>query len=483
MKTLKYLFLLIVLAGNYFAQMENSLSNNKNQKFDGLVPISVTIGGDFIVNGTFTAVNLQRVDHFITNIYAEAKEVSAGMLNQKELASELKRKLNDYALRNIKLIRANGVVKNLDLLKFRLTGDFEDSPYLLNDDVIIFPENNIETNFIDISGAVNKSTKFLFKEGDRLSDAILFAYGLNEAYENVTQVEVSRLSNFGMNEEVTITNITDDPLLQRGDRIRVLFNENYKKAYKVLVVGEVQKPGYVYITKNNTTIKDVIEKCDGFSDNADLKRSELIRGTDKTSLLTINSIKQKYEDKEDVNSLFVAANINDLNLEKMKMARMADIALEDTSYFSIDNSLRVLSNSGLIDFAMIYSDTTEDGNYRVNDGDLIVIPELEELVYIFGQVAKPGYTNFIKNANFSDYISKAGGLGEDADEIRIIRGGSREWLTAEPETEIFAGDYIYVQKEVKSSQETSIMQTSTIISAIGTAATIVLVILQIMATK
>lgn len=473
-----YVLSIIFFYSLMLGQAEENLwkTNTENSL---MTPISVTIGGDFIVNGTFTAFPIQRVDHLITEVLQKAKEASAGMMNQKLIMMSIKKELEDYSLRNIKLMRANGEIKILDLLKFRLTGDFTYNPYLLNDDVIIFPENNIENNFIDISGAVNNPTKFYFVEGDRLSDAILFARGIDESYSKVEEAEISRLSDKGEQEELIRVKIEDNPVLQRGDRVRILFDENYKDDFKVLVVGEVHKPGYIYITRSNSTLKEVIDKAGGFTAKADTKRSELIKGTDKNQLMTIEAIKEKYKNNEDLSSIILSNSLNEINYEKMKMARMADISVDDTAYFSIDNMLRILNAVGLVDFSKIYSDSTEDGNFVVEDGDIIVVPSKQNLVYVFGQVLKPGYTQYVDGKNYEYYISQSGGLGEVSDDIWIIRGGTREWTEAEEESVINPGDFIYIQKEVKQSSTETAMFFNSLISAIGTLATLVVVVINL----
>ncbi|MCK7523232.1 MAG: SLBB domain-containing protein [Ignavibacteriales bacterium] len=46
-----------------------------------------------------------------------------------------------------------------------------------------------------------------------------------------------------------------------------------RQDYKVNVIGEVLHPGFIPITNNNTTIKDVIQMAGGFTSEADLYKS------------------------------------------------------------------------------------------------------------------------------------------------------------------------------------------------------------------
>ena len=100
--------------------------------------ISVTIGGNFIITGTFSALITERVDQFVTRMYNEAKLRTEGKITDLGTLQELQKEYKKYSLRNITLKRANGEVMKLDLIKFRKTGDFLNNPYLKNDDVLIF---------------------------------------------------------------------------------------------------------------------------------------------------------------------------------------------------------------------------------------------------------------------------------------------------------------------------------------------------------
>ncbi|MDP3582522.1 MAG: hypothetical protein Q8S39_11360, partial [Ignavibacteria bacterium] len=185
-------FIMLFIAQIAFAQEEQTSS--KQMSFSALQPITVTIGGNFIVTGSFSSSKNQRLDHFITAVFTKAQENVMRGINKPETLKMVMREFEKYALRDITLKRTNGDIPKIDLLKFRVTGDFSNNPYLMQDDVIIFPASDDERNFIDISGAVNKPIKFQFVEGDKLSDAIMFAGGINPAFDNVTEVEISRIA-------------------------------------------------------------------------------------------------------------------------------------------------------------------------------------------------------------------------------------------------------------------------------------------------
>jgi len=429
-------------------------------------PITVTVGGYFYITGSFAASALERVDVFVSRLIGAAPKQMATFMNP---------------LRDIKLIRRNGEKVNIDLFKFRFAGDFKYNPYLMNDDVLIFPTFDYydERNIVDISGAVNGATKFQFVEGDKLSDAILFAGGINKAYDKVDSVEISRLSDKGEKENILITSVSSDVLLNRGDRIRVLFTENDKKVYKVLVLGEVNQPGYVYITKNHTTIKEALVKAGGFTDNAWLERSDLIRGTNEANLLKTNALRQMFTKGENYKTFFTEKYMNTVFLEQMKFLRMNDQFAEDSLTVILDNMLRVLQNKSVIDFSKVLSDSSSDSKFIVHNDDIIVVPQKEDLVYVFGQVNNPGYVKYESQKKQDYYINKAGGLGKRAEnEVKLIKGTSYAWVNGDENTKIEPGDFIYIPKNIPKPFDFYLRSVGSIATILTTIATVILIVVQ-----
>ena len=79
--------------------------------------------------------------------------------------------------------------------------------------------------------------------------------------------------------------LEDNIPIQRGDQIIILADETQKKDYYVLILGEVNQPGYIPITKSSTKLGEVMNSVKGFTNNASLKRSRIFRGNSITPLL------------------------------------------------------------------------------------------------------------------------------------------------------------------------------------------------------
>lgn len=476
----KIFFSLFFFFSTFLFAQEKDQTLSKQGRSEFLQPITVTVGGNFIVNGSFTSYTSQRVDHFVSQLFLEAQKQATSGINQFNLLKKINEEISKFPLRDIILKHFNGEQVKIDLLKFRLTGDFKFNPYLQNDDILIFPAYDEKTNFVSVTGAVNNPLTFQFVEGDKLSDAILFAGGINKAYENISEAEISRLTDKGGKEEIVRVKINDDFVLQRGDRIRILFDENNKRDFKVLVIGEVNKPGFIPVTKGATSIKELIMKAGGFTDKAWLQRSEILRGTSQSQMLKMKTLRDDFEKSEKLNLILSEKYLNEIFLEQTKMLRMNDLYAQDSLVVIIDNLLRVLQKNSSVDFTKIFSDTTDDGKYIVDDGDIVVVPQKEELVYVFGQVNNPGFVPYQKEKQHDYYIKKAGGFGERAvdDEVKIIKGNSYAWITADHKTKIDSGDFIYVPKDVPKPFTYYVREIGTISSIITALATIVLIVVQ-----
>ncbi len=482
MKKIILFFIALIIVNSTSAQDQNSSSNSKSDLARASI-ISVTIGGSFIINGTFPSVMTERADQFITRIFNEAKSQVLASAKDEKLMAKIKNEFDSYAKRDLLLKRFSGEVIKLDLEKFRLTGDFKFNPYLKNDDVIIFPAFDFSTSFVEIIGAVNKEVKFQFVDGDQLSDALLFAGGLNPSYENIKNAEVSRLNSAGDKEEIILADINSNFSLKRGDRIRILADPNQKRIFKALVLGEVKNPGYVYLKQSGTALKEVIEKAGGFKESADLYRAEVIRDYSSLEMLKKYQLTEEYLNSPEKLLLPESQLRIHQMQDALSLSRTNNLQLEDTLFFNIDNQLRVLRGESLVDFTKLSDPNSDESNFSIKDGDLIIIPQPFDYVYVFGQVSRFGYVKHVEGKDFSYYVEKAGGRTEmardDDDEIVVIKGKGKDWVTKEKEKlKIEAGDFVYVPKIIPRNFNFYLSRVSSIAGIIGSVATIILLLVQ-----
>lgn len=437
--------------------------------------ISVTIGGDFLVTGTFAALPNEKLDQFITRIYNEARQNYLSILPQEKELLEKMIKNTEVPLRNIRLVRADKSEKIIDLLKFRNTGDLTLNPYLRNEDVIIFPPLDIDRNFFFITGAVNKPGTYQFVDGDKLSDAIAIALGINKAYDDVQTAEISRLDFSGNNEQVFSVKLSDDFLLKRGDRIRVGGEETGRKNFKAYIAGEVVNEGEFPVSRNSTTLFDVLQKAK-LKPNADLSQIRIV----KAELLPPLFLLREYgiKEKEEVREYITSALKFYRDYEFISLYRMSDLDEVDTTFFGMDVRFRSLLSGTLID---LRSDMNKAKEVLVRDGDYVVVPEKDKYVHLIGYIKQNGVQVYQPGKDYNYYIEQAGGYGEYAikDDVRIIKGATKEWVNpTETNVVIEPGDYIYIPRELNYSFNYYLGRFGTYLSIVGNAATIILLLIQ-----
>jgi protein involved in polysaccharide export with SLBB domain len=475
MKIKILIIFLLMFAVNIHPQ---SVDDKLNTNFmAGIGTISVTIGGSFPITGTFPALITERTDEFVTRMYAEAADLILKVTTDPEIYRKLLDELNAFALRGIKLKRASGEEFLLDLQKFRLDGDFKNNPYLKNDDVITFPTFDIGRNFFSVYGPVNKPGTFFYVEGDKLKDALVLAGGLNPSYEGLDSIEVSRLSYDGETRTSFMIGINEDFQIQRGDRFRLIGRETQKRNFTVSVLGEVNFPGTIPITKSSTTLYNVIQLCGGFTERASLKRAR-VYSKNSLAMLLEQQYNIKLKEQPDLESPIFRNTI--LNLELALMYRMSNVITEDTNYFNLENQLRVLTEGSSLDFRKIEDPASDIANYKVHDGDMIIIPPIQNSVYVFGQVLRPGHVTYVEGRDFNYYVNEASGIGElaEEEEIMVIKGSSRAWISPIRENVIIEeGDYIYVPKQNLRPFRSYVAEYSIYVSMLASVTAILLAVL------
>lgn len=471
-KTIIILLLLIIKVN---AQVDNKFENDLLTK----ATISVTIGGAFITNGSFPALINERVDQFVSRLFNSARDkLLTTATNDQLRLRQIFKELDKYSFRNIILKRSDGTQFNIDLMKFRVNGDFVNNPYLRNDDVIIFQPNDLETNFFSITGAVNAGGRFPYVEGDELSDALELAGGINKAFM-INTVEISRLSYDGNVMEIQKVNINDKVKIQRGDRIVIKANETLRRDFNVTVIGEVNSPGVVPITRNRTTLNEVIQSAGGIKESASLKKSRIFTGNSIDYLLE-KEFEIKLKDYPGKFETDLSARL--LKLEDMMMVRMSNVTSEDSAYLFLENQLRIMTEGAALDFTKLNDPESDASKYLVKNGDVIIIPHKTNTVYVFGQIPEPGHLPYINGSTVEDYIKKAGGFGKYAQEgdVMIIKGSSRNWVPADDENAIIEeGDYIFIPRKLQKSFYQQVLQASTYVGIMGSIATVVLLLYQL----
>ena len=322
--------------------------------------------------------------------------------------------------RNIKLIR-DGDTLNIDLTKFKISGDDIYNPYIHQGDILVLP---FKKESIYIFGGIQIPGEYEYKSNENLKQLIEIAGGF-KSNKNISNIEVTRLDNFVVNRRFSLNiDDIDSLILKPLDRIMVQYNNNHNRQEQIQITGEVKYPGTYSIDYGSTTIRDILDRSGGYTDKAD-----------KSKLYINNQSIAMIPDYEQERILFIDENSR---------------SYEEKAYIKA----RFITSKGMIKTTSM--DQLKDLlNYRISKDDIIHIPEVQDFIEIVGGVKHPGRYPHYEGFKIEEYIKKAGGKTKRASRKKyVIKSGTGQRLPYVSQTIINKGDVIFVpeKEEVNSWQ-------------------------------
>jgi protein involved in polysaccharide export with SLBB domain len=396
--------------------------------FSLLTPRTFLINITGLVQAKYQVTPLMRTSDLLKYIVYDSSNVSRKYFENvvREKTDQEAVNKTQLSMRNIKLERKDGSTVNVDLYKYYMTNNDEFNPHLREGDVLKIPYVSLTKSYVTVEGAVQLGGVYEYAEGDNLETVI----GLGRGFDNYAEKD-SILIYRPNKDKAGFQSISlryddnKDYKIDVYDRIFVKYNSDVNRLATVLVLGEIQRPGYYPITYKGTKIKDVIQMAGGLKPNASLPLSILFRRWDA-----------EYTTKDSM-EIYVNQRANDLIISEM-----------DKKNFDVD--LKSRRNRVVIDFEKLLMENDESQNILLEDKDVVYINDNKNIVYVFGQVNNEGYVPYEEGKNYEYYVQKAGGYSLAADEgnTRVIRFNSRGWYKA-GDVEPRSGDFVYVPKHEK----------------------------------
>lgn len=473
----------ISLKGKTLSEARTTLINTiKEKNASAIVAVAlyqprtviVTLSGNVIAPGTYSIPASFKVSTAI-KMFNQINPQRMSIMDQQNLSSTNLRKqyvekyfsqnssspISQYAQRNIYVIHSDGSSTIADIEESKITSNFILDPYVREGDNIIVPKDPLDYPKITISGAVIRPATLPYKKTDNVSNLLKFGYALSQD-SDPDNIYLNNSDNERIKLEIdSAMNIKGENLkLKPGASITVGFlNEKTSKTGSVIVNGKVMNPGSYSIISGLTRIKELIEKCGGFTEEAYLPLAYIIR-----------------KEKNFISPSYPAWNV-------AESFQYTDLKLEDTVRFNID----VYYKKPIVscDFEQLFEKNSEKDNVLLQDGDLIVIPESPNTVFVYGQVHKPGYVTFQKNKSMEWYIEQAGGYAINAEKsrARIIEGKSKVWKKGNDEIYVKAGDEIYVPKPPDNPPGLEIQTYAMVASVLASVALLVNILYSIFSKK
>jgi polysaccharide biosynthesis/export protein len=339
--------------------------------------------------------------------------------------------------REIELIRNNEVIKTIDLYDIFIYGksDFEER-LRSGDTILIKPAQKM----ITISGAVKNPGLFELKADDKFTDLLDYANG----FADNADLDTLRIERPYKNEIIYI----DIPDLNQIDTINIKSSDRLNvRAYErriVKILGAVNTPG-TYTISESETVSSLIEKAEGYKDNAYPFGGVLINKK--------------------------AMELNEIAVEKLYTTFVQRMITKGDSLFASESLpfiLEELKNSQvsgriMAEFNLNAIKANPSLDTTLAAGDEIFIPLKSEQIYIFGEINQPGAIRYIPSQSMSQYIARSGGLlqSSDDDNIFIIHpNGEVNNLSKKNKLSllnsrgnddlIYPGSVIYIPRKVKS---------------------------------
>lgn len=299
--------------------------------------------------------------------------------------------------RNIKLIRDNEVIDNIDLYDVLIKGKSNFYTSLrTGDSIVISPVGKI----VSIESGVLRPGRYELKDGESFTDLINYANG-KSLLADVKNIILHRFTD-GQFETIntSIDNIgTISP--KKGD---TLFVTEYKVS-TVNIKGAVINPG-TYKLPLGSTLSELIKLAGGYEDTAYPFGSVLInKKALEINRNSKNILYEKFLDNIVNNSGVFSSSDSGNNRSGLILEQLRDAPV--TGRVIAEFNLDVIANQPNLDTAL-------------EDGDSILIPNTTQQVYVQGEVSNPGAVRYSSGKGLDYYINSAGSTLESADRDTVF---------------------------------------------------------------
>ncbi len=393
------------------------------------------------------SIVLNKIREFKVYIIGEVKKPGSYIINSGCRVSDLIEMAggkNEFAsLRNITIYNSKNVlVGKADLLLFLQGNDNSMNPFLNEGDRVFIRKVN---EIISIDGAVLYPGYIDYDTNDSLFRIIKLAGGLCRGADS-SKIVVKRFVNdkdslVEFNCSYYDSSVYKFRILQ-DDRIFVFSKPQYRVYRSVSVMGEVANPGKYPIQKN-TTLKEVIQMAGGYTVDADLVRSRLIRSIDDFT--------------------------GDREFERLRKIPTENLSPLDKAYLAA----RINEESGRVsvDFGKI--DDDQIARTILQEGDEIIIEKKAFTVKVIGAVVNPGLVMVKSGENVDYYINQAGGFHPRARKgsVKVMRNGKEIWKNKKRIGKLESGDVIWIPEKYYVNPYSTAKE---IIVTLGSIATVII---------
>jgi protein involved in polysaccharide export with SLBB domain len=267
--------------------------------------------------------------------------------------------------RHVQLTHA-GTTREVDLLQFELKGDLSQNPVVLDGMRIHVPPRVAP---VTLTGAVRRPGEYELGPGGSLRELLDLTGGVSPAAA-ASDARLTRVGADGLKQtssvDVRAVSPERDVILQPGDSLYV---------------------------PPLSAIQDVVEVRGAFNGAADVG---------KTSTTGKPTIVQRFE-------LAKGERVRDVVVKAGGVAAFADLRLAFVDRRDAGPAQRIP-----VDLHRLLVEKDEIQNIALQNGDVFVLPVVEDKVYVVGEVKTPGAQDFRPDLTPREYLAAAGGPGPRA---------------------------------------------------------------------
>ncbi len=343
------------------------------------------------------------------------------------------------SFREINLIRANNIIETLDVYDLLIDGKYNLNKRLRSGDIVfVTPRKNI----ISIDGAVKRPAKYEVSDNQFLSDVIRYANGIKQTAD-LENISLERIL------DGTLKSIPIDSQKQFGsinpmDGDLIYIREFPYRSAKIS--GAVKKPGN-YIIAAGETLDDLVDKAGGYNSNAYPFGAVYLNNDAKT----INEKSKEILYEEFLDNIIAASQQN--------IGNNFDL----TPIVKLTEEIKNTEASGRVVINLARSRNNESEQVQIKEGDELIIPEISNNVYVYGEISTEGSVMYSPNQDVKYFVNKSGGFKKFADvnSIYILHpngesvrySNKRNIFESQPKSEIrvYPGSIIFVPRKLDES--------------------------------
>tara|TARA_B110000438_G_scaffold295951_1_gene339853 strand:+ start:139 stop:2103 length:1965 start_codon:yes stop_codon:yes gene_type:complete len=361
---------------------------------------------------------------------------------------------HEGSLRNIKIIRENSIINNVDLYDYFINGMLTSEIQLRDQDIIVVPPRLSE---VLVDSSVIRPGIYESLDGEFISDLIYYAGGPTVNSGNIVLIssiynDKSKLSGYSFKNNYTNLAETKKIKVKKADKI--FLYPILKELKYIEVIGQVKSKGkYEYF--NGMTLMDALKFSGGIEDSTYAKtiytkRAEIIRRNPKSRYEEVIPINlEDYLNSKgsldiqlnNLDKIIIHANLNFFEREniiingEVNVPGSYPLIVDKESLKSLINRSGGLTTKAHSDGISIFRNKKyfdslnkineeqkntkirvgwRDNNIALMPGDSIIVKQKTSTVLITGEIYNPGVLEFRSGKSINYYINSAGGLTDNA---------------------------------------------------------------------